>query len=935
MKKFIGRVKEKRVFKESVTRILDGEEQDLFPRLFLFHGQGGLGKTMLLDECIRVAKETAAEKGKGIKVIKLDWDDYYNKKSTLPDDDTKMIKGLYTVFCENVEKPETYFTSYINKLNEIEKVNKKVEEKRKDFSTEAKILTDGLKMLAGTGGVPVPDKAGEIFQKGLSSVLSYGHEQELKFREWLRERRTLPEKDITLYENANHDLSIALVNGLLALSEDCTVILAVDTYERVDNEKIEDWFRTLFLKKIMEDNPRIVTLLSGRNNHDKAYRGQFPDESMHSVLLDDILFNTDEIKDFTKAFGLDLKEEDIKKLGRHTQGIPIVVAEVCHLLQDGNPLEEVLESFTSRTEQIKDIVEGVVDRFLKHCNDETRERVFHLAMLRQFDDKLLSEIWSVPLREVNRVLSALADRHSFIQQRRMHTQVRQFIRGHLVNEIVSKRNSHVFEDFGKNILASLGTRLKELGEEYELPEDLFTDETFQTTFLAYINALLWTNRQRGFLEIRKHFMELLVFNHAILFEVFLIMNELESCLSAKQKKDYKILFQGFLENAFARNFGNVHGKGEMELLKFFDKNKRSFTDFQRQLLAYKWADLYRRIRKLDEALSMLDKAHELTTIPGKIKDEIIEIYNVLGAQYFKKNSYAKSLKCFDKAIDLNPGYAKAYANRGAVYFKQQDYDNALSNLNRAIELNPINAIAFNSRGAVYSVQKDYDSALSDFTRSIELNLEYAGAYGNRGIVYSEQEDYDNAISDYTRAIELDPEYAVAYKTRGIVYNIQKKYDSALFDLNRAIELNPELAGAYDGRGRTYTAIGEFDKSLSDYIKAIELDPGEVNAYLNLAELYIITDDFPNALETLHKALSLSLGMKNKAIVLYLETIAKKMTGADVAECERQFNQILNEDFTLTSWSFDEIESWLQRTPMPEEKKDFIKEKTEALKKHKS
>jgi hypothetical protein len=550
MKKFIGRVKEKRVFKESVSRILEGGEQSLFPRLFLFYGEGGLGKTMLLDECIKVAKETAKEKHKKIKVIKLDWDDYYNKKSTLPDDDTKMIKGLYTVFCETVEKPGKYFADYINKLKEIEEVNKKVEEKRKDFSNEAKVLTDGLKMLAGASGVPVPDKAGEIFQKGLSSVLSYGHDQELKFREWLRERKTLPEKDITLYENANHDLSIALINGLLALSKDCPVILAVDTYERVDNEKIEDWFRTLFLKKILEANPRFVTVLSGRNNHYKSYRGQFPDESLHPVLLDDILFNADEIKDFTKVFGLDLKDEDIKKLGQRTQGIPIVVEEVCHLLQDGKPLREVLESFESRTEQIKDIIEGVVDRFLKHCDDETRERVFHLAMLRQFDDRLLSEIWGVPVKETNRILSALADRHSFIQQHRMHAQVRQFIRGHLVDEIVSKRNSHVFEDFGKTI-SPLGERIEEMKKEYELPEDLFTDEIFQSTFLACINVLIWTSRQRAFLEIRKHFLELLEFNHAILFEVFLIMNELESCLSAKQKKDYKVLFQGFLENAIA------------------------------------------------------------------------------------------------------------------------------------------------------------------------------------------------------------------------------------------------------------------------------------------------------------------------------------------------------------------------------------------------
>lgn len=68
-------------------------------------------------------------------------------------------------------------------------------------------------------------------------------------------------------------------------------------------------------------------------------------------------------------------------------------------------------------------------------------------------------------------------------------------------------------------------------------------------------------------------------------------------------------------------------------------------------------------------------------------------------------------------------------------------------------------------------------------------------------------------------------------------------------------------------------------------------------------------------------------------MLYLESIAKKMIDADTTDCERQFNQVLNEDFIIT-WLFDDIEDWLQRTLISEEKKAFISAKTDALKKHK-
>ncbi|MCX6583251.1 MAG: tetratricopeptide repeat protein [Candidatus Aminicenantes bacterium] len=1069
MKKFIGRVKQLGDFKKSIFCMLDNRGHSPFPRLFLFSGEGGLGKSMLLDECIKTAEETVKEKGRKITVIKLDWDDYYYKNSPLPDDDTKMIKGLYTAFCEKVEKPEKYFKDYTKKLEEVDKVNQKVAKERKDFVPESKIITEGLKFLATANGIPVPGKAGDVFQEGLNAALTFAYEHELKFREWLRKQGTLPEKDLTLYENANHDLSIALVKGLSALSKDSPVLLAVDTYERVDREKIEEWFRTLFLKKLLDAAPRMGVILSGRNNHYKAYRDQFPGESLYHVSLDEILFNTEEINEFTRAFDLEIKESDIKKLEQCTLGIPMVVEEVCYRLQEGKPLGDVLASFESRSEQIKDIIEGVVDRFLKHCDNETREWVFHLAMLRQFDDKLLSAIWGLPVKEVNGILSTMAERHSFIQGRRMHGKVREFIRVHLVNEIVSNRNSHIFEEFGKNTLASLGARLDEIEKEEEPLEDLFTGETFQAAFLDYINALMWTDRERAFLSTRKHFLELLEFNPPVLFGVFHFMDELKPCLSAKQKKVFNILFTGFLQNLFTGNFGNVYGEEELELFTFLEDNKKSLTDFQRRLLAYKWADFYSRSGKLDEAMTFLNKIPGLTTVSAKIKEKIIKTYSSLGGQYALKKSYAQSLKCCNKAIELNPEYAAAYINRGNVYYGQHDYVNALSdytkaielkpddtlayynrgicynaqknydkalsdytmaielnpgyakaynnrgntynelkdydkalfdfnraielkpeyadaynnrgnthyyqkeyekalsNYNKAIELNPNHTNAYNNRGNVYNIQNDYNKALSDYDKAIELNPNYADAYNNRGNVYNTQNEYDKALSDYdkaiklkpeyatafnnrgglhyaqksydkaisdfTKAIELNPESAEAYNNRGNTFNAQKDYDIALPDLNRAIELNPEYAEAYNNRGNNYYAQKDYKKAIFDFNRAIDLNPEYANPYLNLAELYIITNDFLKALETLHKASSLSLEVNDRAIMLYLENIAKKMTDADTMDCEKQFNQVLNEDFTIT-WSFDDLKAWLQSTPISEEKNAFINEKTDALKKHK-
>ena len=56
---------------------------------------------------------------------------------------------------------------------------------------------------------------------------------------------------------------------------------------------------------------------------------------------------------------------------------------------------------------------------------------------------------------------------------------------------------------------------------------------------------------------------------------------------------------------------------------------------------------------------------------------------------------------------------------------------------------------------------------------------------------------------------------------------------------------------------------------------------------------------------------------------------------DVSNSEKKFNGILEEDIETKRWSFEQIESWLEDADIDEDKKAYIIEKTEQLKKHQS
>ena len=186
---------------------------------------------------------------------------------------------------------------------------------------------------------------------------------------------------------------------------------------------------------------------------------------------------------------------------------------------------------------------------------------------------------------------------------------------------------------------------------------------------------------------------------------------------------------------------------------------------------------------------------------------------------------------FDRAIELDPDLAVAYAGRALAnlnwrmyYFVEPQVD-----ANKAIELDPDLASAYVARGIAHltgigsGASGGLRGAVAEFDHAIELEPGAIDAYVNRGVAYHHLGQSDRAIADYDRAIELDPNEAQAYRNRGYTYLRLGKEDEALADFSKAIEVDPDYALAYLSRGDVYRARGECERALAGYGKAIELD----------------------------------------------------------------------------------------------------------------
>ena len=58
----------------------------------------------------------------------------------------------------------------------------------------------------------------------------------------------------------------------------------------------------------------------------------------------------------------------------------------------------------------------------------------------------------------------------------------------------------------------------------------------------------------------------------------------------------------------------------------------------------------------------------------------------LGRAYRRCNMPDKAMTCYNRCVEINPGYATIYCNLGALYFTVKDYANAVSHYEKGIKI---------------------------------------------------------------------------------------------------------------------------------------------------------------------------------------------------------------------------------------------------------
>lgn len=134
-------------------------------------------------------------------------------------------------------------------------------------------------------------------------------------------------------------------------------------------------------------------------------------------------------------------------------------------------------------------------------------------------------------------------------------------------------------------------------------------------------------------------------------------------------------------------------------------------------------------------------------------------YYLMGNECITKAHDANAaIRCFDKALNLNPNYVEAWVRKGVTLLDiGEDYDAQVC-LNKAIKLSPKSFKARYNRGKCLLKLKYYDEAILDFQRAISIKPKHAASHeylaeGFRAIGEDELAQQHQDIADALRGGE--------------------------------------------------------------------------------------------------------------------------------------------------------------------------------------
>ncbi len=298
--------------------------------------------------------------------------------------------------------------------------------------------------------------------------------------------------------------------------------------------------------------------------------------------------------------------------------------------------------------------------------------------------------------------------------------------------------------------------------------------------------------------------------------------------------------------------------------------------------------------QVTRALALKLSSDERSKLAKRYTDNTEAYQAYIKGRYFWDKRTEEGLKIgiehFQKAIELDPTYALAYAGLADSYNMLSYYGNTPPGQNfprargaatRALELDDTLAEAHTSMAYVKMVYEwDWTGAETEFKRALELNPNYMLAH----LWYAEylrmMGRYEESIAQGEISLRLDPLSVMAHTNLGRTYLMARQPEKAIEHFAEALTFEPTNAFAQISLGRSYAEQGKFDEGIAICKKAQQLSDGGA-ATVVLGYIYSLQGRPEETRKILRE-------METVAKRRYVSPYTLAMLNADIGEKDKAF-----------------------------------------------
>ena len=194
----------------------------------------------------------------------------------------------------------------------------------------------------------------------------------------------------------------------------------------------------------------------------------------------------------------------------------------------------------------------------------------------------------------------------------------------------------------------------------------------------------------------------------------------------------------------------------------------------------------------------------------------------------------EAIRCYDKALVIDPKAAYALTNKGVTLSKLGRHEEAIACYDKALEINPRHANAWNSKGLILSKLRQHEEAVDCYDKALAIVPRHTDAWNNKGRTLNDLGRHAEAIDCYDKALAIHPRFSVAWINKGFCLTRLGRHDEAIRCYDKVLAFDQQDSHAWRSKGHALDHIGRREEAITCFETALVINPRDAHLWFSKA-----------------------------------------------------------------------------------------------------